>query len=401
MRTISTVLFTLFTSTAFAQSWEFDQPVAVTQVGGKGIFHHLESSGRQNIAISDGVIGIAWEDNRSGKPQIYLARMHPGKNQFSEVTVSNGNEAYEPVIRSLGESRFFLAWEQDGNLFYTTAEPNRLIKPVLLRKNARTVSLVVDATGSVHTVWVERQDSVNRVVYTSADLTGSGDVRWTKPVAITPGKLLENQNYPGIVATGKNIVVTWEDRKHGHTRIYTARLGSAGVFGEPQQLNQTGKRRSLIFGKGSGVMRPVLSAVGKEKISAIWMDKRNFQTGYDVFGSFSTDGGKSFGPNIQVQDQFGNAVGQWHGALAAHPTGLSVAAWDDDRDESRDIWISSNTGNSAWSEDFTSEIFSGEGEQTDPAIVLGRDGDIHLVWLERKDSRSTTKIWYTFGKRQP
>ena len=77
---------------------------------------------------------------------------------------------------------------------------------------------------------------------------------------------------------------------------------------------------------------------------AVWLDKRDFLSGYDVYAAFSSDGGRSFGRNLKVQDGFGENIAQWHAAVAANNQGRVVAVWDDDRDGNSDIWLANWTG---------------------------------------------------------
>ena len=44
--------YLLWSLPANANDWTFEQPIEVTEVYGKGIFHHLESAGRRNIAVA-------------------------------------------------------------------------------------------------------------------------------------------------------------------------------------------------------------------------------------------------------------------------------------------------------------------------------------------------------------
>lgn len=68
------IIASLLSTSALATPWQFEKPVAVTAVTGPGIFHHLESSGRRNIAVSANSVAVAWEDERDGTPRIYLAQ---------------------------------------------------------------------------------------------------------------------------------------------------------------------------------------------------------------------------------------------------------------------------------------------------------------------------------------
>ena len=93
---------TAFSLPVQAQPWEFSPPILVTGIQGPGIFHHLESSGRHNIAVSAGTVAVAWEGNHDGTPHIYLARKAPSANAFMPaIQISGSGEAFEPSLLAL------------------------------------------------------------------------------------------------------------------------------------------------------------------------------------------------------------------------------------------------------------------------------------------------------------
>ncbi|KAF0168773.1 MAG: hypothetical protein FD158_1210, partial [bacterium] len=146
------------------------------------------------------------------------------------------------------------------------------------------------------------------------------------------------------------------------------------------------------LGRGTGAMRPALAAFGA-RLAAVWLDKRDFLSGYDVYAAFSDDGGASYGKDTKAQDSFGDAIAQWHAAVAGNRRGDLVVAFDDERDSSADVWLTRWTA-SGWGGDFSPADASGAGRQGDPAIALDDTGHLHLAWIER-DAVGTTRLRYT------
>ena len=104
---VDRLLIALLASTPVLASWTFDAPISVTPEANDRIFHHLESAGRRNIAVSGRTVAVTWEDDRDSNPSIYLARQSEGGKAFDrEDRISGQGEAYEPGIIALANSSF-------------------------------------------------------------------------------------------------------------------------------------------------------------------------------------------------------------------------------------------------------------------------------------------------------
>ncbi len=390
-----------FVQLSWAAPWEFTSPVEVTPAQGKGIFHHIESSGRKNIAVSGKTVGVIWEDNRNGSPQVYLATKSLEASAFTGTRrVSTGKSAYEPVIASLGKGRFIMAWEQDGGVWVRVGDSAEFSPPQRLAAHeASQVSLAVSTTGKIFAVWTERRGRFAHVRIAQLILNGPD-----KPLQIGKVRLVDgrppaaDQFYPSVAVTGRGVVVVWEDRRRGHTVLLYSHAADAGRFTDPKVLNEQPPPRSTVYGKGTGVARVALAPYGKDGVAAVWLDKRDFTQAYDVFAGFSRDGGKHFGPNQKVQDVFGKEARQWHAAIAGEGSGRVAVVWDDDRDGTLDIWLSWPTGK-GWSEDYALPGGSGPGIQKSPSIAYDGKGNLHIVWVEQDRMGGITRIRYSVGRR--
>jgi len=385
-----------FTVASAASGWIFTTPLAVTPTTGPGVFHHLESSGRSNIAVSGRIVAVAWEDNRDGTPRARVAFRRAGVDAFgAEQKISGNRAAYEPVIVALGDGRFIIGWEEDDAVWARTGTADALDPPRRLsRGRAGQIHIAVSSRGEVQAVWSERAGRVARIM--TAELRpGSGEaisVGEVRPV--DPEIPARDQQYP-VVAWPRpgRLVFIWEDRRHGHTAMFWNDGAKSGPYAVPRQLNEV-VRRQTQYGAGTGVARPVVAVLGPGRLAAAWMDKRNFEGGYDVYAAFSEDDGRSFGKNQKVQDSFGDASGQWHAAIAANTSGTLVVAWDDDRDETADIWMAVPQA-PGWSENQAIPGASGPGQQRSPAIALEDAGQLHLAWVE--EINGGTRLRYARG----
>lgn len=401
MRGVCSAVCALASAPALAVGpWAFTDAIDVDGAAREGVFHHLDSSGRRSIAVSGEVVAVVWEDNRDGSPQAYVAFKKKTASGFSPAQqVSAGRVAYEPAVTAVGEGQFAVAWEQDGAVWTRIADITTLGKPQQLSRHpAGQAHLDGTADGTIHMVWAEQVGSYNAIHYQVLHTERAAFTLKRDAAAMRVDASAETgaQLYPVVTQNGDGVVVAWEDRRAGHTQIYTAHRGGEGQFGAPQRLNPLPPSR-VPFGKGTGAMRAALANGAGKQVVAVWLDKRDFTGGYDVYAALSSDGGRRFGKAHVVQDEFGNNIAQWHAAVAADGRGGIVAAWDDRRDETGDIWLSWRTGD-GWSEDQGATVAAGPGEQTHPAIAFDAAGMLHLAWIDRRAADGPTRLRYAAGR---
>lgn len=362
-----------------------------------GVFHHLDSTGRQHVAVSGNSLGIVWEDNRDGTPQVYVVFKPLEAVTFRVAKrLSAGRAAAEPVIAGLGDNRFVVAWEQDGRVRLRVAGPDGI--GTMLTLDDAQASQPSLTTGQNRTVmaYVRSAGRFGQVVTRELDVDKSGRITPGPAVAVDPAPPKDDQFAPVVAMTRQGVTVVWEDRRQGHTVLLFSHVADK-TFAAPRPLNEQ-VQKSDVYGRGSGVTRAALAAYGNDRLAAAWMDKRGFLTGYDIFAAVSADGGRSFGKNEQVQDEFGNEIPQWRAAIAGNRQGTLVAAFDDTRDETSNVQLSVRSADGSWGANFTPPPASGSGEQSHPALALDERGHLHLVWLERVAEGQPTRLLYSHGR---
>lgn len=384
---------------AGAQPWTFLDAIDVVraphEAKGARVFIHLESAGRRNIAVSGDWVAVVWEDNRGALPGIYIAyKALTGQAFSAPLLLSGAGEAYEPSIAALPDGAFALAWEEDGALFMTRFQPGKQRQVATrLLKQAAQASLAA-AGARLALAWTDTSARHPRVRVAEVRFAGGAAVLGKiRPADIAPP--VNEQAYPSLVYLGTDLFLAWEDRRSGHTRILYDRVGDG--IDLPRMLNRVRVSPKTQFGSGYGAARPALASAGMF-LAGVWSDKRDFLSGYDVYAGISGDGGRRFGANHPVQDEFGGSYAQWHPAVAGHDSGLLVAAWDDDREGHGDVLLSWRAaGDEAWSDDMN--IGTGPGDQVHPTLTLDAAGNLHIAWLESADADTPARIRYRFGKR--
>lgn len=393
-------------TTVFAQPWEFGQPVVVTTTQGEGTFHHLESSGRRNIAVSGNTVGIVWEDDHRGTPTIYLGQKALATNEFDAAPrLSGDGEAYEPSLAALGEGRFVAAWEEDGRVHLRLVEQGKPGPTLQLDdRQAGQASLTRDGKNLLLVYAASDQPTRHSRIYLRQIGIDGTALEAGQRCAVDSEQLKQAQLYPAVVQLTGRTLVAWEDRRHGHTVIMAAENRSDQLckFGPPQRISEALSGPRPPYGKGHGVTRVAMHSYGANRVLAAWADKRDFREAYDIYASHYPAENKArlFGANQKVQDVFGGMAQQWQPSVAGHPGGQLVVAWADGRDDETNILLSWYA-NGQWSDDLGVPGASGAPIQNHPSITLDHNGNLHLAWVERDKIGGATRLRYLFGRVNP
>ena len=196
-----------------AQPWEFGKPITVTSTYGEKIFHHLESSGRRNIAISADTVAVVWEDDRDGTPRIYLALKGLNKQEFSkDVKISGGGEAYEPSLVALNNNRFALAWEEDNRIQLRVVTPTELGPIITLAKDESMQPSLASHDQQLLLVYSKREGRYGRIWMQRIEIDGQ-TLHLKQGCAVDAEPARDEQLYPTITRLGDRVIVAWEDRR--------------------------------------------------------------------------------------------------------------------------------------------------------------------------------------------
>ncbi|HRH81294.1 MAG TPA: hypothetical protein PLW81_09635 [Thiobacillaceae bacterium] len=374
--------------------WQFGPAVDVA-VG--GVFHHLDASGRRALAVSGRRLGLVWEDNRSGAPRCYLALGRTDGPAFREYPFGRG-ECFEPAVAGLGDGRFALIWEDETGVNAAVAGISGIGQALRLAPAGGHGSLAWHPRLGLAAAWSATEGPWRRVWRQALTVEEGRPVASGPARPADPWPAADHQAWPVLDASGAGLTLAWEDRRPGHTVIFYSHSGDGRVWTLPARLsrNPTGRVNDQL-GRGTGAMRPALAGFGEGRLAAVWLDKRDFLSGYDVYAALSDTGGLTYGPDGKAQDSFGDAIAQWHAAVAGNARGDLAIAWDDDRDGTADIWVTRLKADGRYADNVTPEPASGAGAQTDPVIALDEQGRLHLAWIER-DGEGQSRLRYATGQ---
>jgi hypothetical protein len=292
------------------------------------------------------------------------------------------------VVIALGAGRFVVAWEEAGKVHAQVLPGGKTLQ---LSKAGSAQVTLAKRNDALYAAWAEQAGRFKRIVVASLALKGDAlSVKSPQPVeAAMPA---DEQGWPALAVAGDgSVTVVWEDRRHRHTVPMVSHSPDGRQFAPPARLTDRKSGSVDGLGAGTGAMRPTLTAWGEQGIAAVWLDKRDFLSGYDVYAAFDT-GSRRFGKNIRVQDNFGDNMAQWHALVVGDASGKLVALWDDARDGTPDVWLSEWEGE-AFGDDLAVPGAAGPGGQSDPVATLDAAGALHVVWLDR-DEAAGTRIRY-------
>ncbi len=187
-----------------------------------------------------------------------------------------------------------------------------------------------------------------------------------------------------------NVYIVWLDERDGDQDIYFSRSASPGVldaFYPSVKVNDDETREPEVdeFGdpeyvEPAAFQTHPMVALGSEEgvVYVAWQDYRRAQA--DIYFSKSTDGGKTFGHNIRVTDEFGSA-GQLYPSMAVSQNGNIYLAWHDHRKGNADIFFSKSVdGGESFSRNFKVDDDDTGTHQFNPSLTVDSHGNIYVAW---------------------
>src|SRR3569832_1888657 len=245
------------------------------------------------------------------------------ENQLSQT------ESYEPVVVAMDGGRFVAAWVEAGK-----GHARLLPGGAPLNLSDAEAGQVTLATGAdkLYAAGADKAGRRRRIVATRLDVA-AGTLRTEPAQPVEAAMPTDEQGWPALAVAGDgSVTVAWEDRRDHHTVPLTSHSRDGHSFSPPVRLSDLpkggGLGRSLGLGASTGAMRPTLTAWGKLCVVAVWLDKHNFLSGYDVYAAFDP-GTRQFGANLKVQDGFGDNMAQWHEQIVGSADGRQLEKRDE------------------------------------------------------------------------
>jgi len=296
-----------------------------------------------DIAIgANGRLFVVWQDNRRGNWDIYLRTSADGVTWSSEIEATDfTNDETNPVIAvdARSPSYAYIAWQDNraGNQdIYVASSSTNFASKTVTRVTSNVQDqigprIAVDGANGVYLVWTDFRNGAADV-YGAASSSGP----WTN-VAVATGA--GSQSAPDIAAEpgGYSLHFVWVNRVDNQDDVFygisiglpASPLAGINIIDDTSSADQ---RRPAIVAAGSG---------GTARVFAAWQDFRNAADGLDtdLYAAEIKDGSVT---NLFVGDGW-TRTNQTEPCIGVDLFGRPYVVWTDERNAKDDIYFAAST----------------------------------------------------------
>ncbi|HYT00768.1 MAG TPA: PKD domain-containing protein [Thermoplasmata archaeon] len=223
--------------------------------------------------------------------------------------------------------------------------------------------------------------------------SSDGGLSWATPVRVNNDATLANSQYePSLALDGaNNIYIVWTDPRNGDNDVYFSKSINGGLtFSANLRVND-------VTTNSQSEPRIAIDPLDPNLVHVVWTDTRSPILGPDIYYANSTDAGVSFNPSIRVNNDASTSE-QGQPAIAIGPDRSVNVVWSDPRTgaRGRDIMFakSSNRGLS-WGPNVVVNDDTGNAIQSDPTIALDEAGTIYVAWTDYRNANTASDIYAT------
>jgi len=361
----------------------------------------ISGSNKKNTSITvDGSGGsiLTWQDERSGKSEIYAQRINSYGNAMwttNGIAICTLDSSFNPVIASDGSGGAIIVWESFRGISMTTdiyaqrvnsngiKQWNLNGSPVAVDVfDQDTIAMTNDGFGGVILTWQDyRSNNGNADIYAQR-LNSSGTSLWTTNGVIICDQSAE-QRGPKLINDGNGgAFITWYDNRAGDYDIYTQRISKEGVA-----LYTTNGVATCT--KATDQIVPDICSDGAGGVIITWYDYRS-TTDYNIYAQRQ-------GPELAIMWTVDGVVMNNNVAYAQIKPkivsdGLSgaIITWTDYRTNiNTDIYAQhvSYSGALLWTA--TGVIIStAAGDQIKPRIAGDGNGGAFITWEDYRSGNA-------------
>ncbi|MFC1594114.1 hypothetical protein ACFL38_02180 [Candidatus Omnitrophota bacterium] len=348
------------------------------------------TQGSPSLALdASGNIYVAWSDNRNGNYDIYFSKSTDGGLTFEpdvrvDDTETSSSSQSGPSLAVDYNGHIYIAWQDDrnGNLdIYCSRSSDegvtfeadvRVDDTGTSTSEQQRPSLAVDAAGNVYVVWVDGREWLNIF---SAKSTDGGATFETNVKVNTAGPVTTQPLTTPSIAVGANgfVCSTWNDSQGGGgSAIHFAKSLDGGSSFELNVYVPTGGwagASKVAVDDASGIIYVIADSV----------------SGDTIVLCRSTDGGLSFEPSVQIDDDPSSSPGS--PSVALDSNGFLYVAWSDNRNGTSEVYFDISTDQGAT---FNTDIYvpdtpAGTHESKTPSLAVDAGGNVYIAWTDERN----------------
>jgi serine protease len=218
---------------------------AVGQSSAKRLTWSSGNSIQPKIAVSGSNIHVVWQEEISGKYEIFYKRStDDGRSWITKrLTYSEGNSLFPTV--AVSTSDIHVVWQQDiggdYEIFYKKSSDNgenwSSATRLTWSENGSWYPALVASGSNLHIVWSESLTRGNKEIYYKRSLTSGTSWGDTRRLTWMDG----DSDRPSVALSGANVFLVWQDNYPGKNEIYFKRSPDNGVsWTSAQRLTWTG-----------------------------------------------------------------------------------------------------------------------------------------------------------------
>ncbi len=330
----------------------------------KRISTTLTQSAYPAIALGpDGLLHIAWLDERGGVWNVYYARLDGnGGVLVSDLQLTN----IQPGSTHASLFPDLPALKRPGTI------------PATVNVEGRRPSIDVDASGNAHIAWCDVRDGTGDVRYT---VVGAGGTIVTDQAKIAPTTA---QSHDAVVRVwGGDIVMLWADCSGSTSQISYSRLDGSGDY-------LVSPRVVLTVPSPNLALDAALDADGLARMA--W--STDSEVNFNVYYAKLDFGGDISGSTVRVTDA---KLDSTHPSIKVDSTGAVHIAWSTDPDRLGRLPISgvfyARLTSDGSSIEEPHRLASTEFHSTGPAVVLSGNDVPAVFWSDTRDGPPNSELY--------
>lgn len=385
---------------------------------------------RPHVAAAAGRLFVAWDDDRDGLENVYMATSTDAGATFAgDVKVSDNPpgtvvEMFPQIAIAADRNLVFVTWQEfvsgrnddAGRIMLARfdLDGTKLGPDVRVDSGGEgfgkwTPQVVVDKTGDPTVVWVDERDpGPDGVQFEHVYLAHSDDTGLTfRPsvrvddVGVRRGAVtdalatkLDNRWRPSVAIRNRRVFVAWADFRNYNWDVFLAR----------PSVTQKRPAKNIRVDDFAGFERintePAVVVEPKSGLASVaWTDIRAREADSNIFFTTATKrSALAFQPTRQLDDsRVGFAPDVDTPTTQSHPDMTNAGrtfcvAWQDDRSGTNDVYFkrSLDAGATFGGEERVDDTGAGPSAQTAPAVAIDETGGTrcYVVWEDTRNGNS-------------